>query len=113
MLTNGLMLFNAVQMAGDWSGARYMSENPVGAITRHYREPDHIFHPWHYGDMYSKKTCLWVGNGFVMPKPIHTKEPPGVTQKIWLAPPTNDRADIRSETPMGFARAVFEANKYW
>jgi len=27
-----------------------------------------------------------------------------------LMPPSEDRADLRSVTPMGFARAVFQAN---
>lgn len=27
-------------------------------------------------------------------------------------PPSKDRANLRSATPMGFARAVFESNKH-
>lgn len=110
MLTDGLMLFNACEQIAAWSGAPYCVENPVGTIPAHHRKPDHYFHPWHYGDLYSKKTCLWTGNGFVMPPPIHATKPDGVTQKIWMASPGEDRADLRSETPAGFARAVFEAN---
>jgi hypothetical protein len=110
MLTDGLMLFNSCEQIADWSGAPYGIENPVGAITSHHRKPDFYFHPWYYGDLYQKKTCLWTGNGFVMPKAHYITKPEGVTQKIWLAPPSDTRQDERSETPAGFARAVFESN---
>jgi len=111
MLTDGLMLFNSCEQVAAWSGAPFVVENPVGTIPSHHRKPDHYFHPWHYGDLYTKKTCLWTGNGFVMPSPIYLTEPEGVTQKIWLCSPGQERQNIRSETPMGFAKAVFESNK--
>lgn len=110
MLTDGLMLFNSCEQIADWSGAPYCIENPVGVIASHHRKPDYYFHPWFFGDMYSKKTCLWTGNGFVMPVADYITQPEGVTQKIWLASPSADRQDVRSETPMGFAKAVFEVN---
>jgi hypothetical protein len=46
-----------------------------------------------------------------MPEPIVKTKPENVKQSIWLMPPSQDRANKRSETPMGFARAVFEANR--
>jgi hypothetical protein len=110
MLCDGLMLFNACELAADWSGAPWCVENPVGTIPTHHRKPDYYFQPWFYGDLYQKKTCLWTGNGFVMPRAEFIVKPEGVKQSIWLASPGEDRADIRSETPEGFARAVFEAN---
>lgn len=109
-LMDGLMLFNSCYQVACWSGAPFCIENPSGVIPTHFRKPDYYFQPWNYGDLYSKKTCLWAGNGFIMPSPVHTKEPEGVTQKIWLASPSADRQDIRSETPKGFAEAVFQAN---
>lgn len=30
--------------------------------------------------------------------------------KMWLLPPSESRADLRSETPLGFSQAVYEAN---
>jgi hypothetical protein len=45
-----------------------------------------------------------------MPDKKYITKPEGVTQKIWLASPGDDRADERSETPAAFARAVFESN---
>jgi hypothetical protein len=110
MLADSLALFNASRMAGAWSGAPYMIEHPVTVLSSYIGKPDYTFQPWEYGDLWTKKTCLWTGNGFVMPKPIHATEPAGVTERIWLMPPSDERANMRSETPAGFAKAVFEAN---
>lgn len=112
MLCDGLLLFNSCEQIADWSGAPYCIENPVGAITKHHREPDYYFQPWFYGDLYQKKTCLWTGNGFRMPKAEYITKPDGVTEKIWLEGPSDDRQDKRSETPEGFARAVQRSNFY-
>lgn len=86
----------------------WMIENPVSTISSYWRKPDYTFHPWEYGDPYSKKTCLWVGNGFVMPE--KTPVIPWEGSKMHHLPPTQDRADIRSLTPAGFARAVFKTH---
>ncbi|HKB53087.1 MAG TPA: hypothetical protein VKD22_03750 [Ramlibacter sp.] len=76
----------------------YFIENPVSVISTEWRKYDHAFHPYEYGgyrggenDGYTKKTCLWTGGGFVMP-------------------PGPERQNLRSQTPAGFARAVFEAH---
>jgi hypothetical protein len=96
-------------------GAPYMIENPVSMISTYWRKPDFTFHPYHFAghcedDYYTKKTCLWTGNGFVMPEwtydPIRRAD-----DRIHKAPPSAERKNFRSATPMGFARAVFEANK--
>ncbi len=97
------------------SGAPWMIENPIGALSSHWRAPDSMFDPCDYGgylnppgDEYTKRTCLWTGNGFVipLPKPVFPYE----GSKMHLMSPSEDRANLRSETPAGFARAVFEAN---
>jgi hypothetical protein len=90
--------------------------NPVGTLATYWREPDYTFHPVHYSgyapdpatDEYTKKTCLWTGCGFVMPdrKPGE----PTLGSMMHRLPPSEDRANIRSATPMGFAEAVFQAN---
>lgn len=110
MLRDSLELFSSCYSAGRWSGAPFMVENPVGKFSDHMMTPDHSFQPWQYGDLWTKKTCLWTGNGFVMPPPMHTDPPEGVTELIWKMSPSDDRADKRGETPPGFARAVFAAN---
>lgn len=99
-------------------GAPYCIENPVGILSTHWRKPDHVFHPYEYGgypggedDGYTKKTCLWTGGGFVMPPKRPIALDPETHDRIHKAPPSPERADLRSMTPMGFARAVFEWNR--
>ena len=82
-------------------------ENPVGRLRKYYGDPKLIFNPCDYGDPYTKKTLLW-GNFNV---PTKTPVDPTEGSKMHLIPPGPDRQAIRSETPMGFARAFFEANQ--
>jgi hypothetical protein len=91
-------------------GAAWMLENPKG-IPWSWAKPDHVFHPWQYGDLESKETGIWCGGGFVMPHPSVAAKPAGVRESVWKMPPGPERANLRSMTPRGFARAVFEANE--
>jgi hypothetical protein len=86
----------------------YLIENPVCVVSTHWRRPDYIFHPSHYGDPYLKTTCLWVGGRFRMPPKAPVEPVDG--QKLYNLPRTPDRGDLRSVTPKGFAQAVFKAN---
>lgn len=113
-LADSVHMFATAAEFAEASGAPYMIENPVSTISTYWRKPDYNFHPWHYTahepqDNYTKQTCLWTGNGFVMPE-RNTLDLPPPDNRIHAAPPSDDRADFRSATPMGFARAVFEAN---
>lgn len=108
-LIKALTLFKRSVDLAEQMGAPYFLENPVSTVSSYWRKPDHSFDPCDYGDPYTKKTCLWTGNGFIMP-PKNRVEPT-LGSKMHLLPPSADRANLRSETPMGFARAVFEANK--
>ena len=110
MLRDSLEMFSACEHAARWSGARFMVENPVGKFSDHMGPPSFTFQPWEYGDLWTKRTCLWTGNGFVMPPPLFTAPPIGVSSLIHLMPPSRDRSDLRSVTPPGFAEAVFKAN---
>lgn len=114
-LIEGLQVVEACRRICEWTGAPWMLENPSGAISSHWRKPDHTFDPCHYGgyleppgDAYTKLTCLWAGGGFVMPekRPVEPTE----GSRMHLVGPGPRRSDIRSVTPEGFARAVFEAN---
>jgi hypothetical protein len=113
-LINALRIVSACQKIGEASGAPWMLENPVSTIATYWREPDYTFHPSDYtafelGDNYTKKTCLWTGGGFVMPDPkMSVTDVPD--DRIHKAPPGPERANFRSATPMGFARAVYFAN---
>lgn len=110
LLRDSLELWSACYMGARWSAAAFMIENPVGKFSDHMGLPDQTFQPWQYGDLWWKKTCLWTGGGFVMPEPLFHAPPPGTNERIWRMPETDERANLRSETPPGFARAVFAAN---
>lgn len=111
LLRDGMDLFFAALQAARWSAVPYMIENPVGRISGIHGGCEHAFDPWEYGDGYQKKTCLWTGGGFVMPPPTEASKPAACDQRIWKCPPGPDRANLRSATPEGFARAVFAANE--
>ena len=113
---------------GNVSGAPWFFENPVSVFSSIFRKPDHIFHPYEYGgylpendqhpdwpeyieprDAYPKKTCLWTGGSFVMPpkKPVPVRDGYS-TQHKKLGGKSQKTKNIRSATPRGFARAVFD-----
>ena len=92
-------------------------ENPVGWINSHFRKPDQIIQPYHFGDEESKRTCLWLKN---LPKLIPTKivkpkvygcfkngkkkgQPIYGTQYCKFS---EDRSIIRSKTFPGIAKAM-------
>ena len=109
----------------------YFIENPVSVLATKWRKPDHYFHPYEYGgyiayseakhprwpdyiadfDAYPKKTCLWVGGGFVMPDKVSVGTDFGYsTQHKKLGGKSKKTKDIRSATPRGFAIAVHQSN---
>ncbi len=74
----------------------------------------HVFSVREYTSPNEKKrTCVWSGNNFVMPPVEVWSEPADVKDSCHKMPPSKDRADKRSVTPAGFARAVYEANAKW
>jgi hypothetical protein len=111
-LAEGFRLVERCAEIAAWTEAPWMLENPVSTISSYWRKPDYTFHPWNYTvPNESKKTCLWTGGGFVMPPFEVTERPSNVQERVWKLPPSEDRANLRSATPEGFARAVFEANR--
>jgi hypothetical protein len=98
------------------TGAPYLIENPISTLATYWRKPDHMFNPCDYAgyltdpepEAYTKKTCLWVGNGFRIPKPKPVFPVHG--SKMHRLPPSEDRAELRAVTPIGFSQAVFMAN---
>ena len=103
------------RMVGMASGAPWAFENPVSVFSGIFGKPDYTFNPHDFtghcvNDNYTKKTCLWAGGGFVMPQPHRDDSLGAPDNRIHACPPSNDRANIRSKTPAGFARAVFLAN---
>lgn len=103
------------QVIAELAGCPWMVENPVSVIASLWRKCDHSFSPcdytaWCPDDNYNKKTMLWVGGGFEMPPFCRdmTLGPPD--DRIHRAAPSEERANFRSATPRGFARAVFHYN---
>lgn len=84
----------------------WMLENPVGRLSKFYGEPLLRYHPFEYGDPYTKKTCVW--GKFNIPVKRIVKPTEG--SKMHLLPPSENRADLRSECSPGFARSFFTAN---
>ncbi|HSW61733.1 MAG TPA: hypothetical protein VLH56_00200 [Dissulfurispiraceae bacterium] len=107
-LIRSLTLFKRSVDLAELIGAPYLIENPVSTVSSYWRPPDHIFDPCDYGDPWTKRTCLWTGGGFVMP-PKNRVEPTRGS-KMHLMPPSEERANLRSQTPEGFAKAVYAAN---
>ena len=124
-------LAKLVAKVGELLNAPYGIENPVSVMSTLWRKPDYMFHPYEYGgylpvddthplypdyiaprDAYPKKTCLWTGNGFVMPptSPV-TPEVGFSRQHRKLGGRSQRTKNIRSATPRGFAEAVFKANR--
>ena len=113
-------------------GCPYYVENPVSRLATLWRKPNHTFHPFEFGchipldeaehprwpehiaprDGYSKKTCLWTSETFVFPEkcPVDCESFGASRQHKKLGGKSQKTKNIRSATPRGFARAVFEAN---
>lgn len=110
-----VMVAEQCRTIGRMSGAPWFVENPVSVLSSAFGKPQHTFHPadytaWEPADNYAKRTCLWTGGGFVMPQPAKDPALGEPDNRIHYASPGPERANFRSATPMGFARAVFDAN---
>lgn len=117
-----------VEALGDFYNCPWMAENPVGKLSTLWRKPNAYFNPHEYGgymteedqpyhprmplfDGYTKKTCIWHGNGFEMP----VKKPGPINIGYfwawrWTGGKSARTKQLRSLTPRGFARAVFHDN---
>jgi len=91
----------------------YAIENPVGRIAKQVPEIGKAwyFQPYWYGDEYSKKTGLY--GKFNKPKPTNLVEPikysyGSKTQKY--GGKSEKTKELRSITPMGFAKAFYSVN---
>jgi hypothetical protein len=62
-----------VMEIASWPGTVAI-ENPVGILSRLWRKPDQIIHPYHFGEPYMKRTCLWL-KGLPALKPTVIVEP--------------------------------------
>ena len=117
-LLDGLSLFRRGIEILQWTGAPWMAENPVSTVSSYFRKPDFTFNPCDYAgwlpegerasEAYTKRTCLWTGEGFRMPAPRPVT--PTLKSPIHRMSPSTDRGNMRSITPRGFSLAVFNSN---
>ena len=117
---------------GRWLNRKYntpwMIENPVSVISTFWRKPNYTFHPYEYGgylpqsdthpmypkyipprDAYTKKTCLWTSDNFIMPVKQGVPIKSNFIHKS-LGGKSLKTKNIRSATPRGFAKAVYLSN---
>lgn len=121
----------AAWLAKAWN-IPFVIENPMGMLSTLWRKPDVYVHPWEFGgyipevdrlhphfpqyisarDAYPKKTGLWYGNGFIMPEKQAVYVDAGLSKQYKKLGGNSPRTKvIRSLTPRGLARAIFEANQ--
>lgn len=138
-------LMKSVERIGDVSGKPWAAENPGSIASTWWRSPNFRFHPYMYGgylpeddihpdyprfiaprDAYTKKTNLWTGNGFEIPKRLPV-EPEIITnvsgirgsrQFIMLGGKSEKTKRIRSASPRGFFNALalywhYKLNPIW
>lgn len=92
---------------------RIAIENPIGIMSTEWRKPDQIIHPYQFGHMEQKKTCLWT-KGLPHLKETENvyegmmKLPKSQRERLHYLPPGPDRAKIRSKTFPGIAKAMAE-----
>lgn len=86
-------------------------ENPVGIMSTQWRKPNQIIHPYQFGHMEQKATCLWLKG---LPNLVPTnnvyeemmKLPKRERERLHYLPPSADRGKLRSKTYLGFAMAM-------
>lgn len=83
-------------------------ENPVGKMKKILGKPQFKFHPYQWGDGYTKYTYLW--GKFNMP--LFQRSVKILNKKyIKDMPGGSKQKERRAITPPGFAKAFFAANK--
>lgn len=95
---------------------RIAIENPVGIMSRYWRKPDQIIHPYQFGDPVEKATCIWLdglpllNRGPVVSRVERRPVGAGKTMDAWMLStfrlPPEERSRVRSETFPGIARAM-------
>jgi len=80
-------------------------ENPIGVMSSRFRKPDQVLQPWMFGHGETKATCLWLKN---LPNLIPTNIVDGREQRLHKLSPSKNRAELRSKTFHGIAKAMAE-----
>jgi len=109
-------------------------ENPIGDLPKYLGKPSYMFHPWWFGDPWTKLTYLW--GQFNKPEILYNKwEDVPKIEGLYIRPGrekpslacqhlghkklihqmdglcASDDAEFRAITPPGFAKAFFKANQ--
>ena len=87
-------------------------ENPQGYLHNWLGQPALKFHPWEYGNPWTKRTWIW---GNFNPPIKNSVEPRGPLVNSRTGHPKGKKGIAknfteRAQTPSGFAQAFFEAN---
>lgn len=82
---------------------RVAIEQPVSILSTLWRKPDQTIQPWMFGHGETKATCLWLRG---LPPLVPTNVVEGRENRIHRMPPSDDRAELRSETYAGVAEAM-------
>ncbi len=93
---------------------RLWNQKERGLLQDELGPPRYRFHPWFHGDAWTKKTYLWGSfeppeQHLVEPEPFPQHLPPGRRNRTSRMSSSWRRE--RAETPIGFARDFYEANK--
>jgi hypothetical protein len=88
-------------------------ENPPGRLDKFLGPPALSFHPWEYGDPYTKHTYIW--GRFTAPArcPVSPETYPDhlpAGRRDRTSRMSSSWRNQRAQTPPGFARAFYEAN---
>lgn len=120
-LLEGLAIVDAcLRFVAVYNPSWWVLENPLGRLKDYLGPPVFKFNPHEFGKLadnpdkeaYTKKTCLW--GRFNPPLPIllgeETNIEPVLGSKFKNTPESENRARIRSQSPVGFSIAFFRVN---
>lgn len=106
------LAFIVIELVERYKPKFWAIENPVGRIEKVVPDLQGkkrlTFNPCDYGDPYTKKTILWGEFNPDLPRnPVEPIE----GSKMHKLGQSKKRAELRSQTPKGFARAFYLANQ--
>ena len=99
---------------------RIAIEHPIGVMSRIYKKPEQIIHPYMFGDEASKATCLWlknlpnltptniVGKGEFITLSSGKRMAKWYCDALTKAKSAEERRNLRSKTFPGIAKAIAE-----
>ena len=114
-LASAIQNFERARQIIEWAEPdTWFIENPKSTLSTYWRKPDEKFDPCDFhgyterDEAYTKETWLWTSDSFQLPEEKPADE---VDDRIHKMPPSEDRGRMRSKTPLGFSRAVYQANE--